>query len=113
MSNGGQPELAAYILDVLIRTDRAIRPVGPPRTRQEWGVGQLNGYLRGIGRETLEEGGEAALWDLLRGSVALLPSRRPEAVGRLVRLWASLDGWLDDQNIPAPTKPEKYRLPAA
>jgi hypothetical protein len=95
-----------------VRNDRGIRAVGPPRNRQEWGIDRVNDYLRAIGRETIEEGGEAALWVLLRGSVALLPSRREEALFRLIRLWAPFDGWLNDQDIPAPTRPVKYRLPA-
>ena len=90
-----------------------LHAVGPPATRQEWGIGRIGDYLRGIGREVLEEGGETELWALLRASVALLPSRREEALLRLVRLWAPLRGWLDDQNIPAPRKPDTYRLPAA
>jgi hypothetical protein len=42
-----------------------------------------------------------------------LPFRREEALLRLIRVLAPLEGWLDDQDIPAPTKPTKYRLPAA
>jgi hypothetical protein len=113
MKSDTDPQLTAYMLDVLVRNDRKIRVAGPPRNRQEWGIDRLNGYLRAIGRETLEEGGESTLSVLLRGSVALLPSRRKEAVSRLVGLWAPLEGWLDDQSIPAPVKPDKYRLPAA
>jgi hypothetical protein len=105
------PELTAYLLSVLVRNDRRIRAVGPPRTRQEWGIGRVGDYLRAIGQETIEEGGEAALWQLLRGSIALLPSQREEALIRLIRFWAPLDGWLDDQDTPAPTRPVKYRLP--
>jgi hypothetical protein len=108
----GYPELAAHLLSVLVRNDRGIRAVGPPRNRQEWGIGRVNAYLRAIGLETLEEDGEAGLWTVLRGSVALLPSRREEALFRLVRLWAPLEGWLDDQDIPAPPRPTKYRTPA-
>jgi hypothetical protein len=78
-----------------------------PRTRQEWGFDRVNDYLRAIGKATLEEGGEAELWVLLRGSIALLPSRREEALSRLVRLWVPLEGWLDDQDIPAPPRPDK------
>jgi hypothetical protein len=110
-SDHGYPQLAAYLLDVLVRNDRRVRAVGPPRNRQEWGFGRVNDYLRAIGRETLDEDGEAALWALLRGSVALMPSRREEALLRLIGLWASLSGWLDDQDIPAPSKPAKYRTP--
>jgi hypothetical protein len=95
-----------------VRNDRSVRAVGPPRTRQEWGVDRVKGYLRVIGLETIEEGGEAELWALLRGSVALLPNRRREALCRLVGLWASLEGWLDDQDLPAPPRPVKYRTPA-
>jgi hypothetical protein len=108
----GYPQLAAYLVSVLARNDRRIRTVGPPRTRQEWGIGRVGDYLRAIGQETLEEDGETALWQLLRGSVALLPRRREEALLRLVRLWAPLEGWLDDQDIPMPTKPVKCRQPA-
>jgi hypothetical protein len=107
----GYPELTAYLLSVLVRNDRKIRAIGPPRNQQEWGFGRVGDYIRAIGHETLEEDGEAALWGLLRGSIALLPSRREEALHRLVRLWAPL-GWLDDQNIPAPTRPVKHRTPA-
>src|SRR5271166_610777 len=106
-------QLTAYLLSILVHHDRGIRAAGPPRNRQEWGIGRIGDYLRAIGRETLMEGDEAALWALLRESVALLPSRREEASLRLIRLWAPLDGWLDDQNIPAPVKPDKCRLPAA
>jgi hypothetical protein len=106
-SNNGYPELTAYLLSVLVRNDRRIRAVGPPRNRQEWGIDRVGEYLCAIGQETIEEGGEAAVWALLRGSVALLPSRREEALLRLVRHWAPLEGWLDDQGIPAPTKPAK------
>jgi hypothetical protein len=108
----GYPELTAYLVSVVARNDHGIRAVGPPRNRQEWGIGRVNDYLRAIGQETLEEDGEAALWRLLRGSIALLPSRREEALLRLVRLWAPLEGWLDDQGIPPPILPVKYRLPA-
>jgi hypothetical protein len=110
-SDTGYPELAAYLLSVLVRNDRKVRVVGPPRDRQEWGISRVNDYLRAIGRETLEEGGEGELWVLLRGSIALLPSRRDEALFRLVRLWAPLEGWLDDQDIPVPPRPVKYRVP--
>jgi hypothetical protein len=106
----GYPELVPFLLDVLLRNDRQIRAVGPPRSRQEWGIGRINDYLRAIGRETLEEDGEDALWALLRGSVALTPRRREEALRRLVKAWAPI-GWLDDQDIPAPTRPTKYRMP--
>jgi hypothetical protein len=105
-------QLTAYLLSVLVRNDRRIRAVGPPRNQQEWGIGRVGDYLRAIGQETIEEDGETALWMLLRGSVTLLPSRREEALFRLVRLWATLEGWLDDQDVPAPTKPDKCRLPA-
>jgi hypothetical protein len=108
-----QPQLAAYLLSILVHYDRGIRAVGPPRSRQEWGIGRIGDYLRAIGREAISEGDDAALWALLRESVALLPSQREEALLRLIRLWAPLDGWLDDQAIPAPAKPAKYRLPAA
>jgi hypothetical protein len=111
MKDSGYPELTAYLLSVLVRNDRKLRAVGPPRNRQEWGIGRVGNYLRAIGLETIEEDGEAALWALLRGSVALLPRQREEALLRLVRLWASL-GWLNDQDIPAPIKPAKYREPA-
>jgi len=47
----------------------------------------------------------------LRHSIAILPSRREEALFRLVRLWSPL-GWLDNQDIPAPTRPDKHRMPA-
>ena len=87
--------------------------IGPPRSRQEWGIGRIGDYLRAIGRETIVEGGEAELWALLRESIALLPSQREEASLRLIRLWRPLVGWLDDQDIPVPVKPAKYRLPAA
>jgi hypothetical protein len=106
-------QLTAYLLSVLVHHDRALRAIGPPRNRQEWGIGRIGDYLRAIGRETLMEGDEAALWALLRESVALLPSRREEALFRLIRAWAPLEGWLDDQDIPAPAKPTGYRLPAA
>jgi hypothetical protein len=86
------------LLSVLVRNDRGVRAVGPPRNRQEWGIGRVNDYLRAIGQETIEEGGEAALWVLLRGSIALLSSRREETLSRLVRLWAPLEGWLDLTN---------------
>jgi hypothetical protein len=105
------PELTAHLLDVLLRNDRKIRPVGPPRTRQEWGIDRCNLFVRAIGRDTLEEDGEQALWTMMRESVALLPARRKEALARLVGLWSPFDGWLDDQDVPAPTRPEKYRLP--
>jgi hypothetical protein len=110
ISDSGYPELTAYLLDVLIRNDRKIRAAGPPRNRQEWGIGRVNDYVRAIGRETLEEDGETALWELLRGSIALLPRKREEALCRLVKAWAPL-GWLDDQGIPEPTKPAKHREP--
>ena len=106
-------QLTAYLLSILVHHDRGIRAAGPPRNRQEWGIGRIGDYLRAIGREAAMEGGEAALWALLRESVALLPSRREEALYRLIRSWAPLDGWLADQDIPAPVKPTKYRLPAA
>jgi hypothetical protein len=109
--DNGYLELTAHLLSVLVRNDRRIRPVGPPRDRQEWGIDRVNAYLRAIGRETIEEDGETALWTLLRGSVALLPSQRKEALLRLVGLWAPLEGWLDDQDIPAPVRPVKYRTP--
>jgi hypothetical protein len=106
-------QLTAFLLSVLLHHDRGIRAVGPPRSRQEWGIGRICDYLRAIGQETIMEGGEAALWALLRESVALLPSQREEALLRLIRFWAPLGGWLDDQGVPAPAKPTKYRLPAA
>jgi hypothetical protein len=112
-SDPTQPQLTAYLISILVHHDRGVRSVGPPRSRQEWGIGRIGDYLRAIGRDTAAEGGEAALWALLRESVALLPSQREEALLRLVRYWAPLDGWLDDQAIPAPAKPTKYRLPAA
>jgi hypothetical protein len=87
--DNGYPVLAAYLVSVLVRNDRGIRAVGPPRNRQEWGIDRVGEYLRAIGQETIEEGGEAALWTLLRGSVALLPSRREEALLRLVRHWGA------------------------
>jgi hypothetical protein len=111
--DGMQPQLTAYLLSILVHYDRGIRAIGPPRTRQEWGIGRIGDYLRAIGQEALREGDEAALWALLHESIALLPARREEALLRLIRSWAPLDGWLDDQRIPAPVKPEKYRLPAA
>jgi hypothetical protein len=111
-SNNGYPQLTAYLLDVLVRNDRRLRVVGPPRSRQEWGVGRVNDYIRAIGYETIEEGGEVALWRILRGSISRLPSQRKEALCRLVCLWAPLGGWLDDQDIPAPTRPVKHRTPA-
>jgi hypothetical protein len=107
----GYLELTAHLVDVLVRNDRKIRAIGPPRDRQEWGLERVGVYLRAIGRETIEEDGEAGLWRLLRDSVALLPCQREEAVHRLVRLWGPLEGWLDDQNVPAPRKPLKYRRP--
>src|SRR5271167_4091831 len=95
-------QLTAYLLSILVHHDRRIRAIGPPRNRQEWGFDRIGDYLRGIGRETIVEGDEAGLWALLRESIALLPSRREEALLRLIRLWAPLDGWLDDQSILAP-----------
>jgi hypothetical protein len=112
MADNGYPELAAHLLSVLVRNDRGIRAIGPPRNRQEWGIDRVGDYLRAIGLATIEEDGEAALWQLLRGSVALLPSRRGEALFRLIRIWSPLEGWLDDQDIPPPVLPAKYRLPA-
>jgi len=111
--NTAHSQLTAYLVSILVNPDRGIRAVGPPRNRQEWGIGRIGDYVRAIGQETLTEGDEAALWALLRESVALLPARREEALLRLIRAWAPLNGWLDDQQIPAPAKPEKYRLPAA
>jgi hypothetical protein len=105
-------QFTAYLLSIAVSNDRGIREVGPPRNQREWGIGRLNDYLRAVGREASQEGGEEALWELLRGSVALMPSRRGEALRRLIQLWGAF-GWLDDQNVPAPTKPTKYRLPAA
>jgi hypothetical protein len=113
LNDRAQFQLTAYLLSTLVHHDRRLRVIGPPRTRQEWGFDRIGDYLRAIGRETAMEGGEAELWALLRESVALLPSRREEALLRLVRAWASLDGWLDDQAVPMPSKPAKYRLPAA
>ena len=104
-SNKTQSQLAAYLLSVLVLHDRRLRAIGPPRTRQEWGVGRIGDYLRAIGGAAIEEGDEEALWALLRKSVALLPSRREEALLRLIRFWAPLGGWLDDQDIPAPRRP--------
>lgn len=101
------------MVSILVHHDRGIRAIGPPRNRQEWGFDRIGDYLRAIGREALTEGDEVALWALLRESVALLPSRREEALFRLIRAWAPLDGWLEDQNIPVPAKPAKYPLPAA
>jgi hypothetical protein len=69
------------------------------------GGGRIGDYLRAIGRAAIEEGDEEALWALLRESVALLPSRREEALFRLIRFWAPLGGWLDDQDAPAPCRP--------
>jgi hypothetical protein len=106
-------QLTAYLLSILVHHDRGVRAIGPPRNRQEWGIGRIGDYLRAIGQEAIQEGDEAALWALLRESIALLPTRREEALLRLIRSWAPLDGWLDDQRIPAPVKPAKYRLPAA
>jgi hypothetical protein len=106
------PQLTAHLLSVLVRNDRGLRAIGPPRNQQEWGIDRVGDYLRAIGQETIEEDGEAALWRLLRRSLALLPSRREEALFRLVRLWVPLEGWLDDQDIPPPVLPAKYRLPA-
>ena len=105
-------QFTAYLLWIAVRNDRGVRAVGPPRNRREWRIERLDAYLRAIGRETVLEGGETALWELLRGSIALLPSQREEALRRLIRLWAPF-GWLDDQDIPIPSKPTKYRLPAA
>jgi hypothetical protein len=111
MVNTGYPELAAYLVDVLVRNDRGIRAIGSPLNRQERGCNRVGEYLRAIGRETLEEDGEKALWGILRSSVALLPRRREEALLRLIKLWAPLNGWLDDQDIPAPSMPAKHRTP--
>ena len=113
MDDTAHTQLTAFLLSVLLHHDRGIRAVGPPRNRQEWGFDRIGDYLRAIGREAALEGGEPALWALLRESVALLPSRREEALYRLIRSWAPLGGWLDDQGVPAPAKPTKYRLPAA
>jgi hypothetical protein len=87
-ANNGYSQLTAYLLSALVRNDPKIRAIGPPRNRQEWRIDRVNDYLRAIGQETIAEGGEAALWVLLRGSIALLPSRREEALFRLIRLWA-------------------------
>jgi hypothetical protein len=81
-------QFTAYLLSIAVRNDRGIREVGPPRNRREWGIERLDAYLRAIGREAFLEGVETALWELLRGSVALLPSQREEALRRLIRLWA-------------------------
>ena len=97
-------QLAAHLLSILVHHDRRLRAIGPPRTHQEWGIGRIGDYLRAIGRAAIEEGDEEALWALLRASVALLPSRREEALLRLIRLWARF-GWLDDQDIPEPRRP--------
>jgi hypothetical protein len=107
----GYLQLTAYLLTVLVRNDRKIHVIGFPRNCQEWGIERIGDYLRAIGEETLEEGGETALWRLLYGSIALLPSRREEALFRLVRSWEPLEGWLNDQNIPAPARPT-MRWPA-
>jgi hypothetical protein len=110
-SDTGYPELAAYLLSVLMRNDRTIRTIGPPRPEIVVDAADPPFLTIAIGRETIEEGGEAELWVLLRGAVALLPSRREEALFRLVRPWAPLEGWLDDQDIPAPPRPVKHRVP--
>jgi hypothetical protein len=110
--DNGYPQLTAYLLTVLVRNDRKIRVIGSHRTHQEWGFDRVGDYIRAIGQETIEEGGETALWQLLRGSVALLPAQREEALFRLVRLLTPLDGWLDDQDIPAPARPAKYQWSA-
>ena len=104
MENNRTRQLTAHLLSVLVRHDRRPRAIGPPRTRQEWGIGRIGDYLHAIGRTAIEEGDEEALWALLRESVALLPSRREEALLRLVRLWARL-GWLDNQDVPEPCRP--------
>ena len=54
-------QLTAYLLSILVHHDRGIRAAGPPRNRQEWGIGRIGDYLRAIGRETIVEGGEAEL----------------------------------------------------
>jgi hypothetical protein len=112
ISDNGYRELTAYLLDVVLRNDRMIREIGKPLTRQQGGIEQVGVYIRAIGLETHEAGGDAAMWDLMRGAVALLPTRREEAAVRLVHYWARLDGWLADRDIPKPTKPAKYREPA-
>jgi hypothetical protein len=111
--DANQSRLVASLLSILLRYDRRIRVAGPPADRQEAGIDRLHDYLRGIGREAFELGGETALWALLRKSIDLLPTQREEAMLRLVRLWAPSSGWLKDRDIPAPIKPERYRLPAA
>jgi hypothetical protein len=103
--NNGYPQLTAYLLSVLLNNDRRLRTVGSPRDRQEWGIERLGDYFRAIGQETLEEGGETAIWQLVLNSLSLLPSRREEALVRLVRFWGPLPGWLDDQKIPPPARP--------
>jgi hypothetical protein len=105
LNDRAQSQLTAYLLSILVHHDRQLRVIGPPRTRQEWGVGRIGDYLRAIGRAAIEGGDEEALWVLLRESVALLPSRREEALLRLIRFWAPLGGWLDDQNAPEPRRP--------
>ena len=95
--NMAHSQLTAYLVSILVHHDRGIQLVGPPRNRQEWGIGRIGDYVRAIGQETLTEGDEAALWALLRESVALLPARREEGLLRLIRAWAPLNGWLDDQ----------------
>jgi len=72
--NTAHSQLTAYLVSILVHHDRGIRAVGPPRNRQEWGIGRIGDYVRAIGQETLTEGDEAALWALLRESVALLPA---------------------------------------
>ena len=71
-----QSQLTAYLLSILVHHDRGIRAAGPPRNRKEWGIGRIGDYLRAIGRETLMEGDEAALWALLRGRRIFRRSRR-------------------------------------
>ena len=109
MRDSSYPQLVAYLLAILLRHDRGIRAVGPPATRQEWGIGRIGDYLRGIGREVLEEGSETELWALLRASVALLPSRREGGLVAARSTLGSAPRVIDDQNIPAPPKPDTYR----
>jgi hypothetical protein len=104
--------MAAYLLEQLLRHDRQARVIRPPRDRREWGIARLTDYLRAIGAE-IAGGGEAALWEALRVTVALQPTRREEGLIRLIRLWAPFGDWLGDQNITAPPLPRGYELPAA
>lgn len=78
--------MTAYLLEQLLRHDRQARVIRPPRDRREWGIARLTDYLRAIGAE-IAGGGEAALWEALRVTVALQPTRREEGLIRLIRLW--------------------------